>query len=110
MGEKTGYHPMSLHVIRGAAEYCGFKIGKMERIAQMPNEGKAIYSVVIQDAPKGWRDWPITTYRKQLQHCFMDDIRVTDVKMALGKPVRVTLVVQLGRSPLDAALEKLSNE
>jgi len=108
MGATNGYHPISLHVIRGAAEYCGFKLGKIRRIASLPAEGKAIYNVEIDHAPQGWQGWSTKTYRHQLQHCFMDDIKVVDVRMRFAGKVNVTLVVELSSSPMDAMLEKLA--
>jgi len=107
MGATSGYHPISLHVIRGAAEYCGFKLGRIRRIASLPAEGKAVYNVEIEHAPQGWQGWSTKTYRHQLQHCFMDDIKVADVRMRFVGHTAATLVVQLSSSPLDAMLEKL---
>jgi len=105
MGATNGYHPISLHVIRGAAEFCGFKIGKMRRVAQLPTEGKAVYSVEIEAAPRGWTNWSPAIYLRQLQHCFMDDIQVKRVEMATNRRARAVLVVQLGSTPMDAMLE-----
>lgn len=105
MGKTTGYHPISLHVIRGAAEYCGFEIGKIQRIAEWPAEEKAIYRIEVRDGPGGWRDWPPNVFRRQFQHCFLDDIKIKDVVMRADRPIIAIATVQMHRSPIDEALE-----
>jgi hypothetical protein len=110
MGATKGYHPVSLHVLRGAAEYYGWKLGKIKRIAELPEQQKAIYVVDIVHAPKGADDWPPKIYRRQLQHCFMDDIRVTTVRLSTSGDNTAILAVQLNRALMDEALEASANE
>ncbi len=110
MGATKGYHPISLHVIRGAAEFCHFKFGKIKKIAEFPEQQKVVYVCNVDSAPRGADDWPPKVYRRQLQHCFMDDIRVTSVRLSTSGDTTVVLTVQLGRTPMDAYQEELSNE
>lgn len=110
MGATKGYHPVSLHVLRGAAEYCGWKLGKIKKIAEIPEQQKAVYVVEIAKEPNGAENWPPKTYRKQLQHCFMDDIRVTTVRLSTSGDNTAVFTVQLNRAPMDEALEASQNE
>jgi len=76
MGATKHYHPISLHVIRGAAEYCGWKFGKIKQTSSSPTGGDARYICEIEKMPRGMEIFSIDTIEKQLQHCFMDDIVV----------------------------------
>jgi len=105
MGATSGYHPISLHVIRGAAEFCGWKFGKIQRFKSAVQEGYAEYKVYIVKSPRGSDDWPPKVFRRQLQHCFMDDIKVTQVELSTHRPPYAYLKVQVGRTPMDEALE-----
>jgi len=105
MGAKTGYHPISLNVIRGALEFSGFKASKIKRIAELPEQQKAIYTVWIEKSPNGSDTWPIKTWRRMLQHCFMDDIRVNTVRLSTDADPICVITVQLHRSPMDEVLE-----
>lgn len=79
MGATTLYHPISLHVIRGAAEYCGWKFGKIKQVTADKAKRLAIYHCTIERMPRAAAGWPIEIIRRQLQHCFMDDITVKKV-------------------------------
>jgi len=76
MGKTTLYHPISLHVIRGAAEYCGFQFEKVHQLNSFPENHTALYNVTIVKFPKGWNKQPLDIMQSMLQDCFMDDIRV----------------------------------
>jgi len=76
MGKKTLYHPVSLHVIRGAAEYCGFRFEKVHLLNSFPENQSARYNVKIVEFPAGWDRQPLDLMQNQLQACFMDGIRV----------------------------------
>lgn len=110
MGATKGYHPISLHVIRGAADYCGWTIGKIVKLSEDIDNQKASYRILIDKGPARCDDWPPKVYRRQLQHCFMDDIRVKDVDLSTRGTAIATLEVQLNRSPLDEALAGVSND
>jgi len=110
MGATKGYHPVPLLVIRGAAEYCGFKFGRIKKIAEFPEQQKVVYVCTIEKAPSGSDDWPPKVYRRAMQHCFMDDIRVTTVRLSTSGDTTIVLTVQLNRSPMDAELKNVKND
>lgn len=105
MGAKSGYHPVPLLAIRGAMEYMGYKAGKIKKIAELPEQEKAVYTVWLEGWPNGADTWPPKTWRKMLQHCFMDDIRVTSIRLSTDAQPIAVLTVQLHKSRLDAMLE-----
>lgn len=76
MGKTTKFHPVSLHVIRGAAEYCGFRFEKVHQLHSFPEKQSARYNVTIVDFPKGWDQMSLDLMQSVLQDCFLDDIRV----------------------------------
>jgi hypothetical protein len=76
MGKKTLYHPVSLHVIRGAAEYCGFTFGKLQQLHHFSAKESVRYNATILGVPPGWDLQPMDLMQAQLQECFLDDIRV----------------------------------
>lgn len=79
MGATTLYHPISLHVIRGAAEYCGWKFSTIKQIAANPELFSALYEVSIEDIPAKLDTYGPEIMIRQLQHCFMDDIEVLKI-------------------------------
>jgi len=99
MGETTLYHPISLHVIRGAAEYCGWKFSKIAQIAVNPALGSALYECIIEQMPARLDTYGPSIIFKQLQHCFMDDIEVVKIWLTRGGVWKCELHAQL---PLDA--------
>jgi len=106
MGKTSGYHPVSLHVIRGAAEYMGFKLGKIKKLAEFPETHKAVYAVWIDHAPRGAHDWSPEFYRRQLQHCFAGDITVNSMRLSTEGPAMAVLTVKLGATPMDEYMEE----
>jgi hypothetical protein len=76
MGKTTLYHPVSLHVIRGAAEYCGFQFGKLKQLWGNPEKRTARYEATIQQVPALFVNQSTMVIQNELQKCFMDDIRV----------------------------------
>lgn len=77
MGKTTLYHPISLHVIRGAAEYCGFAFGKLKQLFSNAEEGRAVYSADIIKMPGNlMKEGTLLRIHHDLQECFMDDIRI----------------------------------
>jgi len=82
MGKKTLYHPVSLHVIRGAAEYCGFQFGTIKQKWNDPEKRTARYDVEIKKMPDDlMKTGTLLGIHHDLQNCFMDDIRVHWVHM-----------------------------
>lgn len=105
MGATSGYHPVSLHVIRGAAEFCGWKFGKIVRLKEFPSTEMAEYKATIVKMPRGAADWAPKAFQRQLQHCFVDDIKVTQVELSTHRQPLAYLRVQLNPTPMDELLE-----
>jgi hypothetical protein len=97
MGKTTLFHPVSLHVIRGAAEYCGFKFQKVHQLNSFPADGSARYNVTIVGFPAGWDKKPLDLMQSALQNCFMDDIRVHWLRRNRNDEWMAHLQVNLGR-------------
>jgi hypothetical protein len=101
MGKTTLYHPISLHVIRGAAEFCGFKFGKLKQLDSHEPGRHAWYSAEIESFPGGMD--PDKASHKAiigaLRKCFMDDIRVTALWRTRTGKYFADLDVQLDRKP-----------
>ncbi len=79
MGKTAHNHPISLHVLRGAAEYCGWKFKKITWQYGNQSKSQACYIAEIETMPKSADTWPLKTMKAQLQHCFMDDITVVSM-------------------------------
>ncbi len=79
MGATTLYHPVALNVIRGAAEYCGWKFSKIMQTSADREMGFASYILTITRMPGGMDELPNRLIVKQLSHCFMYDIIVKRV-------------------------------
>jgi len=109
MGKTSGYHPVSLHVIRGAAEFCGWKLGKIKRLTETPMLQSAEYRIEIEHQPRGAEGWPPKFYQRQLQHCFSDDIVVTQVELSTHRKAYAYLRVRLNPTPMDEYMEDRDN-
>jgi len=77
MGQQTLYHPVSLNVIRGAAEYAGFKLREIRQIASDQEFKRATYNARIVEMPLECFQVSEAEIEKRLQACFMDDVRVS---------------------------------
>lgn len=95
MGKTTLYHPVSLHVIRGAAEYCGFKFGRIKQIRALPDIQFARYIAEIVSWPDGWEKQPLSVMQKKLQNCFMDDILVQWLRTLRAGKIVCDIAVQV---------------
>lgn len=108
MGATTLYHPISLHVIRGAAEYCGWKFAKIAQIFADPETNTALYEAIVEDWPAKLDTYGPKIMCNQLQHCFMNDIQVLKVWFTRGGIWKTELRVQL--PPKDSVEQFLEEE
>ena len=101
MGKATLYHPVSLHVIRGSAEYCGFRFGKLRQTDTKPEEKRAWYVAEVVDFPGGLNPAKasVQTLKGALRKCFNDDIAVTGLWVTRQGRYWAQLDVQLNRVP-----------
>jgi hypothetical protein len=95
MGKVTRFHPISLHVIRGAAEYGGFRFGLIHQLNSLPDLLCARYEAVIMQVPEGYQDLALDLLQSALQDCFMDDICVHWVHRTKSGQLRCNLQVQI---------------
>jgi len=107
MGKKTLYHPVSLHVIRGAAEYCGFQFSRLYQRKADPEELTASYIAEIVGIPTDASQWPLWRIFAALTNCFMDDIRVVGIWHTDAKVLMCQLDVALNRK---ATLEEIADD
>jgi len=95
MGATTLYHPVSLHVIRGAAEFHNFKFGKIKQTRHDFKRCEAVYEAEIISMPKGLTLYSNEVIQRQLDHCFADDIQVTNVWKSKAGIYRARLEVKV---------------
>ncbi len=105
MGKTTLYHPISLHVVRGAAEYCGFKFGKIKQIYGNQTQRKAIYSAEIERMPGDlFKMGTLLRVQHDLQECFMDDIRIEWVHVHQSGLWSCRITIALPEEPMQQPL------
>lgn len=109
MGKTTLYHPVPLNVVRGAAEYCGWKFKKIKQYESNQERGHASYKAEIEAMPKSLWGGSLDQMEKHLQECFLDDIRVYWFRRSKGKGYCCDLIVQL-TTPQDKSPEPLTLE
>lgn len=96
MGATTLYHPISLYVLRGAADYCGWKLGKIKQLSSDFKHCAATYDLEIVQMPAKLYEYGPEIVKKQLQHCFMDDIQVKSVRLSKSGIWRAEIAVKVG--------------
>lgn len=79
MGKTTLFHPVSLNVIRGAAEYGGFRLGKITQMGFDPQTGTARYRTELVHIPSSLRDASNKSLADAFQSLFAADLTVTEV-------------------------------
>jgi len=95
MGKKTLYHPVSLHVIRGAAEYCGFRFGKLTQTASDPTGYSARYIADLVDMPADCKDRALPYILARLNECFAADIHATELRAGTCHKIRATIKTRI---------------
>jgi hypothetical protein len=76
MGKQTRYHPVSLAVIHGAAEFAGFKLGKLRQVDVDEAEGMAQYIAPILQIPKLHEQSNPKLIQHALDSAFSSDVGV----------------------------------
>jgi len=99
MGKTTLYHPVPLSVIRGAAEYCGWKFGKIVQTSCHPDEGWARYTAAVQLIPERCNKMTIAQTRADLSSCFAADIEAMWLRETKGGAWIVDLVSHVTPEP-----------
>jgi len=109
MGKVLLYHPISLHVIRGAAEFCGWQFGKITQVAADRQAQFATYLCEVKLAPFPLEDQSPRVALKILQACFMDDIKARHLRATGRGRWLVFLDVDLKKSVAEYDLDEVSN-
>lgn len=107
MGRITCYHPVSLHVIRGAAEYCGFKFGKIKRTKSSITGGTATYIATIEKLPKRVKEASLLAIKQELALCFNADIRVHELRQSSNGRLNATIVTSIISDAVQGELDLL---
>lgn len=105
MGKITHYHPVSLHVVRGAAEYCGFKFATLKWMRSTPTGSSATYRFVLEKTPPNLKDAPIGLIRSRLLECFNADIRVGTMRQTTKGNITGELTTYLFADAVQAQIE-----
>jgi hypothetical protein len=106
MGKITLYHPISLTVIRGAALYCNWKIGRIKQTWSDQETTYAEYIMEIVGMPAGMDEHTNKVIAHQFQHCFLDDITVKRVWQTGNGSWQARVLVDLNVVKEDSALLK----
>lgn len=105
MGKITRYHPISLHVVRGAVEYCGFKFGALKQSASDPTGLTATYVAEVTKLRSDCKDRSLAYVKSELQQCFNADIKVLELRgNAAGKLraiIRTSIIQDAQQMPLE---------
>ncbi len=105
MGKITHYHPVSLHVVRGAAEYCGFKFSKLKWLKSSPTGSSATYRFTLEKLPANLKDAPIGLIRSRLIECFNADIHVGTMRQTSKGAITGEITTLLFADPTQAEIE-----
>lgn len=102
MGKQTHYHPVSLHVVRGAAEYCGFQFGKLKQVKSDELEKSATYVAEIKMIPLRCVEMPLRGVMKELSDCFNVDIVVLEMRQSSKSGFSATILTRIPQDPVNA--------
>jgi len=105
MGKIAHYHPVSLHVVRGAAEYCGFKFGVLKWLKSTPTGSSATYRFTLEKTPPALSNAPIGLIRSRLVECFNADIRIGTLRQTTKGAITGELTTYLFADPVQAQIE-----
>lgn len=95
MGKTTLYHPVSLHVIRGAAQWMGWEFGKIEQLSAEPESHRAVYRAEITAFPVDPDQTSLAELTRLLKQAFMRDILPISVRKAPGETWYCNIIVDL---------------
>jgi len=99
MGKTTLYHPIPLTVIRGAAEYCGWKFGAIKQLEADRELTFARYRAKIESMPQRVVNLGVFGMFMALRDCFMDDIRPHWLRQTRSGVYYVEIMVDLRPKP-----------
>jgi len=101
MGKTFRFHPVSLHVIRGGAAYCGYKLGRIRQIELSEHRTRAKYVTTIEGYPLDLDNPSLLDHQRTLNECFVSDIQVSRVWQTYGNKIYVEIAVHLEEPSLN---------
>jgi len=99
MGATVRFHPVSLHVIRGGAAYCGYKLGRIRQAEISKDRNRARYITTIEGYPLDLNNPSLLDHQHTLNACFVNDIQVLRVWQTRGTKIYAEIMVQLEVPP-----------
>jgi len=99
MGANLKFHPVSLHVIRGGAAYCGYKLGRIRQTEISKDRNRAKYITTIEGYPLDLDNPSLLDHQRTLNACFVNDIQVLRVWQTRGTKIYAEIMVQLEVPP-----------
>lgn len=100
MGKTTCYHPVSLHVIRGSAEWIGFKFGKIRQLDSDLEQNWARYEAEIIEYPKPVPNMHPSWIEHDLRSAFCEDIKIHWVHFTKSGKLMCQIDVTLSKQPV----------
>jgi len=101
MGATVRFHPISLHVIRGGAAYCGYRLGRIRQIELSEDRTCAKYVTTIEGYPLDLDNPSLIDHMQTLNECFVSDIQVMRIWQTYGNKIYVEIWVQLEEPSLN---------
>lgn len=98
MGKTTLYHPVSLHVIRGAAQWMGWEFGKIEQLSAEPEMTRAVYRAEITAFPVDPDETTLNELTRLLKQAFMRDILPISIRKLPGEKWMCNIIVDLSEA------------
>jgi len=93
MGKKTKFHPLPLTVIRGAAEYCGFKFGAIKQMSLFDDNTQARYIADVEIYPLKLQFKTDTEILAYLADCFAISVTPAWPRRNKNGMLRVDLLI-----------------
>jgi len=91
MGRQTRFHPVSLNILRGAAEYAGFKLGRIKQISPPGVSDHAKYIVPLLELPFDCQKQELLVIAARLNSAYAADVLVTNVWATYGGKIYAVL-------------------
>jgi hypothetical protein len=95
MGKTTRLHPVSLNVIRGAAEFGGVVFAKIRQVNYDVEANCAEYVATIKTLPEGFYILQPKRLVEQLNSLFMPDVNVAAAWVTKDGNIQCTIQTQL---------------
>src|SRR5215510_4350411 len=99
MGKTTLIHPVGLHVLRGAAQYGGFVLGRLKQTDLYNDNQNAIYDTPVKSVPADLKSAGLQEIKRRFQELFASDVVVTRIWRTKGGVTMVEIITGPIREP-----------